>query len=208
MPSPVFALVLTTGTSPPKASTTTSRSASCCSTRSGLTPSLSILFMATTIGTPAARMCWIASSVCGITPSSAATTRMATSVTSAPRARIAVNASWPGVSMNVIRRPLRSTWWARMTWVIPPASPEATLVLRMASSSEVLPWSTCPSTATTGGRGTSVPGAAPERSRSGCRRRPDGGTRPRPRRRRRPRTPPRNRSDRRRVPRCRSRPSG
>jgi hypothetical protein len=31
--------------------------------------------------------------VCGITPSSAATTRMTTSVTFAPRARISVNAS-------------------------------------------------------------------------------------------------------------------
>ena len=72
----------------------------------------------------------MASSVCGMTPSSAATTRIATSVTSAPRARIAVNASWPGVSMNVIRRPLRSTWYALITWVIPPASPAATLVLR------------------------------------------------------------------------------
>ena len=35
----------------------------------------------------------IASIVCGMTPSSAATTRIATSVTFAPRARIAVNAS-------------------------------------------------------------------------------------------------------------------
>ena len=40
--------------------------------------------------------------VCGITPSSAATTRIAMSVTWAPRARMAVNASWPGVSMKVI----------------------------------------------------------------------------------------------------------
>ena len=65
--------------------------------------------MATTIGTPAALMCEIASSVCGMTPSSAATTRIATSVTFAPRARICVNASWPGVSMNVIFCEFRST---------------------------------------------------------------------------------------------------
>ena len=32
------------------------------------------------------------------------------SVTSAPRARIAVNASWPGVSMNVMRLSCQSTW--------------------------------------------------------------------------------------------------
>ena len=37
---------------------------------------------------------------------------------------------------------------------MPPASPETTLVERMASSSEVLPWSTWPMMVTTGGRGT------------------------------------------------------
>ena len=41
-----------------------------------------------------------------------------------------------------------------MCWVIPPASPAATSVSRIASSSEVLPWSTWPMTATTGGRST------------------------------------------------------
>ena len=54
------------------------------------------------IGTSAARAWSIASSVCGLTPSSAATTITARSVTRAPRARIAVNASWPGVSRKVI----------------------------------------------------------------------------------------------------------
>ena len=67
--------------------------------------SLSILLMPTTIGTLAARAWWIASTVWGITPSSAATTRTATSVTLAPRARIAVKASWPGVSMKTTGSP-------------------------------------------------------------------------------------------------------
>ena len=40
-----------------------------------------------------------------------------------------------------------------MCWVMPPASPSATCALRMASSSEVLPWSTWPMMVTTGGRG-------------------------------------------------------
>jgi hypothetical protein len=66
---------------------------------------LSTLFTATTIGTPAARACAIDSWVCGLTPSSAATTSTATSVTFAPRARMAVKASWPGVSRKVILRP-------------------------------------------------------------------------------------------------------
>ncbi len=39
-----------------------------------------------------------------------------------------------------------------MCWVMPPASPAATSVERIASSSEVLPWSTWPMIVTTGGR--------------------------------------------------------
>src|SRR5438445_606596 len=47
-----------------------------------------------------------------------------------------------------------------MRWVIPPASPAATRVLRMASRIEVLPWSTWPRTVTIGGRGTSLVGSS------------------------------------------------
>ena len=43
-----------------------------------------------------------------------------------------------------------------MCWVMPPASPAATSVSRIASSSEVLPWSTWPMIVTTGGRSTQV----------------------------------------------------
>ena len=69
--------------------------------RSGSASSRSILLTATTMGTSAAFACVIASTVCGITPSSAATTSTTMSVARAPRARIAVNAAWPGVSRNV-----------------------------------------------------------------------------------------------------------
>ncbi len=61
--------------------------------------------MATMIGACAALACLIASIVCGITPSSLATTSTTMSVTEAPRARMEVNASWPGVSMKVIWLP-------------------------------------------------------------------------------------------------------
>src|SRR5438132_735889 len=47
-----------------------------------------------------------------------------------------------------------------MCWVIPPASPAATSVSRIASSSEVLPWSTWPMIVTTGGRVTSCSSAS------------------------------------------------
>src|SRR5574341_586881 len=47
-----------------------------------------------------------------------------------------------------------------MCWVIPPASVAVTLVWRMASRSDVLPWSTCPITVTTGARGRSSAGSS------------------------------------------------
>ena len=78
---------------PPQSSGTRPSSASSRLTLSGLAPGLSILLMATTIGTLAARAWSAASLVCGITPSSAATTSTTMSVTLAPRARIRVNAS-------------------------------------------------------------------------------------------------------------------
>ena len=95
-----------------------------------------------------------------MTPSSAATTITATSVTLAPRARMAVNASWPGVSRKVSVLPSCWTWYAPMCWVMPPASPAATWVWRIASSREVLPWSTWPITVTTGGRSTRSPSSS------------------------------------------------
>ncbi len=110
MPSFVLAETSTQGTSPPYSSIVTLRSASCCLTRSGLASGRSTFVIATTMGTPAARAWSIASRVWGITPSSAATTSTARSVTCAPRARMAVNASWPGVSRKVMRWLLTSTW--------------------------------------------------------------------------------------------------
>ena len=131
IPKPVFAEIWTYCVSPPHSSGITSSWASSFLTRSGSTPSLSILFTAMIKGTPAARACCTASLVCGITPSSAATTKITISVAWAPRARIEVNAAWPGVSKKVIMLPLTSTWYAPMCCVIPPASPEATLAERM-----------------------------------------------------------------------------
>ena len=79
--------------SPPYSSATRLYSVSCWRTLAGLAPSLSILLTATTIGTSAAWAWLSASIVCGMTPSSAATTSTAMSVTLAPRARMAVKAS-------------------------------------------------------------------------------------------------------------------
>ncbi len=124
---------------PPHSSGIIECSVSSCLTLSGLAPGLSILLTATTIGTSAAFAWFIASIVCGITPSSAATTRTTTSVILAPLARIAVNASCPGVSINVICLPFIFTTEAPIACVIPPASRSATPVFLIASRSEVLP---------------------------------------------------------------------
>ena len=78
---------------PPHSSGTSSYSVSCCMMRSVLTPGLSILLIATIISTPAALAWFIASTVCGIIPSSAATTSTAISVACAPLALIEVKAA-------------------------------------------------------------------------------------------------------------------
>jgi hypothetical protein len=100
MPLPVLAETSQMMVSPPNSSPTRLYSISICLTRPGLASGLSILLMATTIGTLASRACLMASIVVGMMPSSAATTSTTTSVTWAPRVRIAENASWPGVSRN------------------------------------------------------------------------------------------------------------
>ena len=142
MPSPVFADTGTNSVLPPQSVATSSYSVSSCFTRSIFAEGLSILFTATMISMPAAFAWLIASTVWGITPSSAATTRIAISVAFAPRIRMAVNASCPGVSKKVIMRPSTFTVYAPMCCVIPPASLSMTCVLRIVSKSEVLPWST------------------------------------------------------------------
>ena len=78
-------------------------------TRSGLAFSLSILLTATMMGIPAALAWLMDSMVWGMMPSSAATIKMAMSVIMAPRARMEVNASWPGVSRKVMGLPLICT---------------------------------------------------------------------------------------------------
>ena len=60
-------------------------------------PSKSILLIATTIDTPAAFAWLIASSVCGLMPSFAATTKITISVVLAPLALIDENAACPGM---------------------------------------------------------------------------------------------------------------
>ena len=104
IPSPLFADTGANTVLPPQSSGISSYSASSCFTRSMFAEGLSILFTATMISTPAAFAWLIASTVWGITPSSAATTRIAISVALAPRIRMAVNASCPGVSKKVILR--------------------------------------------------------------------------------------------------------
>ena len=104
-PWPVAAAMAWLWCFPPQSSTRMLRLASSSLTFSGLAWGLSILLMAKIRGTPAIWAWLMASLVCGLTPSSAATTMMAMSVSLAPRARMAVKASWPGVSRKTMRLP-------------------------------------------------------------------------------------------------------
>ena len=149
-----FAEIGTYIVSPPHSSGTNSYAINSCFTLSILASGKSILFIATIIGIPADLAWFIASTVCGITPSFAATTSIAISVIWAPLALIAVNASCPGVSKNVISLSFTFTLYAPICCVIPPASPSITFVFLTASNNDVFPWSTCPITTTTGGRVT------------------------------------------------------
>ena len=101
---PCFAEISTDGILPPHDSTSASCSANSFFTFSGLDPGTSILFIATMKGIFDFLMCSITSMVWGLTPSSAATTKIAMSAALAPRALNFENASWPGVSKNVIFR--------------------------------------------------------------------------------------------------------
>ena len=140
---------------------------SSCRTRVGFASGRSILFTATTIGTSAARAWLIDSIVCGMTPSSAATTSTAMSVTFAPRARSAVNASWPGVSRNVIAAAVVvDLVRADVLRDAAGLGLDARADSRIASSSVVLPWSTWPMIVTTGGRATRSSGASSKTSGS------------------------------------------
>jgi hypothetical protein len=107
--------------------------------------------MATTSPTPDFLTNSSTSFVCGITPSSAATTSTTISVTEAPLALIPVNAACPGVSRKVIlftppserdselTSEASGTENAPICCVIPPASPDATEVWRRESRRVVLP---------------------------------------------------------------------
>jgi hypothetical protein len=65
------------------------------------------------------------------------------SVTWAPRARMALNAAWPGVSEEGDLVPVLGDHLISADVLGDPAGlADTTLVLRSASSSEVLPWST------------------------------------------------------------------
>mmetsp|Transcript_21830 Transcript_21830/g.53925 ORF Transcript_21830/g.53925 Transcript_21830/m.53925 type:complete len:211 (+) Transcript_21830:1252-1884(+) len=158
---PVLAEISTHWTSPPRGSTRRSRVSRSWRCTAGMsTPGMSVLVIATMIADLAASAWFAASMVCGMTPSSAATTKTTISVAVAPHSRIAVNASWPGVSKKEAQlmavpsdacssRPTRN---APRACVMPPNSFSATEVLRRKSSRVVLPWSTCPITVTTGAR--------------------------------------------------------
>ena len=94
--------ISTSSTSPLNFSTIISWFKSSFLTLSGSADGKSILLIATITGTFADLAWAIDSTVWGLMPSSAATTKIIISVVIEPRARILEKAAWPGVSINVI----------------------------------------------------------------------------------------------------------
>ena len=110
MPSPFLAETGIIWVSPPQSSGTKPIAERSPFTFSTSASGVSILFIATIIWTPASFAWLYASSVCGLTLSSAATTKITISVELAPLARICEKAACPGVSMKVINESLYGTW--------------------------------------------------------------------------------------------------
>mgnify|MGYP007043249478 CR=1 FL=1 len=108
MPCLVWAETGMQGVSPPHSSGTSSYSVSCSFTRSGLAPSLSILLIATMMDTPALG---VVDGLHGLGHDAVVRGHHQHGNVRhlAPRARIAVKASWPGVSRKVMSRPSTCT---------------------------------------------------------------------------------------------------
>jgi len=122
MPCPVIAEHGINIMSPHRSSGCSHCAASCPLISSILLVHKSIFVIATIIGTPASLAWFIASIVCGLIPSSAATTMTTISVILAHLALSDVNSSCQGVSINVIFCSLCTIWEAQIDCVIPPAS--------------------------------------------------------------------------------------
>ena len=101
MPIPVCADTSTACTSPPACSSGTPMAMRLANARGVRALDIRTLSARRRVAIRAAMMCAAASLVWGITPSSAAHTSTATSVTLAPRLRIALKAACPGVSRKV-----------------------------------------------------------------------------------------------------------
>ena len=88
------------------------------------------------------------SRVCGITPSSAATTSSARSMPPTPASMFLMKRSWPGTSTMLTSRPPGSVHQAKPRSMVRPrafssAQRSGSMPLS-ASTSVLLPWSTCP----------------------------------------------------------------
>lgn len=122
IPCPVIALHGTIIVSPPRSSGVSQFSESCHFISSILLFHRSTFVIATIIGTQASFAWRIASTVCGFTPSSAATTMTTIFVIFDPLALSELNKACPGVSIKVIFWSSWTTWEAQIDWVIPHAS--------------------------------------------------------------------------------------
>ena len=127
-----------------------SSSSTSASTRSSHSPSAKSHFVSATTPCVVCSRSRMAkcSRVCGITPSSAATTNSARSMPPTPASMFLMKRSWPGTSTRLTSRPLGSVHHAKPRSMVRPrafssAQRSGSMPLS-ASTSVLLPWSTCP----------------------------------------------------------------
>src|SRR5262245_59767232 len=155
-PSPVRAETRSTGAPSRNEPATSSRTSM--SARAWLSASATSHFVRTTRPRGIARSRQISkcSRVCGITDSSAATTRRTASRPWAPASMLRTKRSWPGTSTKEATRPPPRSRWAKPRSIVMPRSfssfSRSGSVPVRARTSALLPWSTWPAVPTTSER--------------------------------------------------------
>ena len=150
-PSPLFEDATTTSASARKVPATSSETSS--STRADVSASTVSALVMTTIPCFMSRRRQMSkcSRVWGMTPSSAATTKITASIPLAPANMFLMNLSCPGTSTKPMRTPSRASSTKPRSMVIPrrfSSGNRSVSTPVRARTSEVLPWSMCPAVPT------------------------------------------------------------
>ena len=170
-PSPVTAETRTIGASARNVPASSERTSSSARSTSSASTMSTLLSATKPVATPSSSMIWRCSRVCGITPSSAATTSTTRSMPLAPATMLRMKRSCPGTSTMPTVRPSGISMGAKPRSIVRPRSFSS---LRRSGSMPVkartrldLPWSMCPAVPMTMGRMSTVRSRPPDSRRPG-----------------------------------------